>query len=76
MRALRRQRGLTLIEPLVLSAFGDRAAKSGEAERLDRMVHGGRMNLLFADGHVEARPLAEITNKSPKDIPIWTREAD
>ena len=49
---------------------------SGESERLDRMVHGGRMNLLFADGHVDARPLTEITGKSPRDTPIWTRTAD
>jgi len=59
-----------------LSAFGDDARRAGKSVRLKRMVHQGRMNLLHADGSVRAHDLVDITNKSPKDIPMWTRIAD
>lgn len=59
-----------------LSGLGDEAAKTRRSVLLERSVHEGRMNLAFADGHVEALPLVEITCRSPKDIPIWTRAWD
>ena len=59
-----------------LSAFAADAAKRGRGQGLSDLVHDGVINVLEADGAVLAKPLKDITNKSPKDIAMWTRTAD
>jgi len=59
-----------------LSQFAHEAGQKRRSRKLDDICHDGAINLLRADGSVSAHRLKEITNKSPKDIPMWTRTAD
>ena len=59
-----------------LSQFAHEAAQKRRSRKLDDICHDGAINLMRADGAVIAYRLKEITHKSPKDIPMWTRIAD
>jgi prepilin-type N-terminal cleavage/methylation domain-containing protein/prepilin-type processing-associated H-X9-DG protein len=59
-----------------LAAYAFSAAQFQTSRSLDTMVHAGQANLLAADGSVTARPLRGITSRSPRDLPLWTRNAD
>jgi len=59
-----------------LSQFAYEAQDTGTPRDLTDLVHDGRINVLQSDGAVSSYLLNEITNKPPKDIPMWTRTAD
>ena len=50
----------------------------GEWVTLDALFHGGRVNLSFNDGHVEAKTIKDIVGWDHKPIsdPMWSRTAD
>jgi prepilin-type N-terminal cleavage/methylation domain-containing protein/prepilin-type processing-associated H-X9-DG protein len=58
-----------------LSAFGYAAASTTVAAKMDRIMHGGSMNLQYVDGSVLSHRLKDVTDRSPKDLPRWTRSA-
>ena len=59
-----------------LSAFAADAAKRGRPRELNAILHDGVVNVLQADGAVLGKSLKDITDRPPKDVPIWTRAAD
>jgi len=59
-----------------LSAFAYEAHETDHEAPLGKVCHDGTINLLLSDGAVIAYSLKDITRESPRDIPIWTRQAD
>jgi len=50
----------------------------GEWVTLDALFHGGRVNVAFNDGHVEAKTVKDIVgwDHKPIDDPMWSRSPD
>ncbi|MDP0498293.1 MAG: prepilin-type N-terminal cleavage/methylation domain-containing protein [Verrucomicrobiota bacterium JB024] len=80
--AMRHTPGLTrdqLINPGNTMAVADGVIKNGrynyiclQISQLPYPIHADKANILFYDGHVEARPLDEIpTEAGPRGTPSW-----
>ena len=50
----------------------------GEWVTLDALFHGGRVNISYSDGHVEAKTVKDIVgwDHKPIDDPMWSRSPD
>ena len=59
-----------------LSQFGYEAKETGLKKDLVDIVHDGAINLMRADGAVQAHRLKNVTQKAPREIPMWTKIAD
>lgn len=61
----------------MLEGFGARAASgAGGASVRNNVFHGGQVCILFADLHAAAVDAITITQRSPANIPAWTRALD
>jgi prepilin-type N-terminal cleavage/methylation domain-containing protein len=59
-----------------LSAFAFEAAQTGIRTDVNSIVHYGSINLQYVDGSVLSHRIKDITDRNPKNLPRWTRNAD